>query len=189
MEIIKDCWKNNKISPSKLIKLSTLSIKLNEKNEYYLSISELKGLIKNELNPIEDDFDIEKYHLFWKNFLNQQDKKELKREFKELFSKYTNVIFYLKLTRKKNVPLAMENWIKECSNQKNFNATILNGIISFVFSLLKKIPVKYLTTMCENLNNDGIHTTDQLLSHIKEVLKYERVKKNRLGLTVEEISK
>ncbi|CBZ40900.1 hypothetical protein [Mycoplasma suis] len=189
IDIIKDYWKNDKIDSSKLIKLSSLSIKLNEKNEYYLSISELSELIKNELNLLDDsEFRIEEYHLFWKNFLNYKDKKELKKQFKLLFSKHTNIIFYLKLTRRKNIPLAMENWIKEC-NQKNFNPTMLNGIISFIFSLLKKIPVRYLITMCENLSNDGIHTTEQFLSHIKEVLRYEKNKKNRLGLTIEEINR
>ncbi|CCE67061.1 hypothetical protein [Candidatus Mycoplasma haematominutum] len=188
VEILEKYWENQKLSSSRIIELSRSSMKTNEKGEYYLSIVELTNLINEELKVVSSEFQIEEYHQFWKKLHISRDKKELKRQFNKLFSNCSAVSFYLKLTRKKQAPTTLESWITECI-QKNIDQSIINGILSFVFSLLKKIPVNYLKKMSETILNDGINTTNQFLSHLKEVLKYEIQNKNRMGVIIEELNK
>ncbi|AFO52501.1 replication initiation and membrane attachment protein, DnaB2 [Candidatus Mycoplasma haematolamae str. Purdue] len=187
IDLIEKYWVSEKISSSKLMNLSLMALRLDSEGKHFLSITELSRLIDSELGLIANEVNEEDYLLFWRNLLNKRDRRELKKQFKALFSSHSEITFYLKLTKKVQAPATLENWVKDCKNKK-FSQAIINGILSFVYSLLKKIPVNYLIKMSESLVNDGIKSSDQFLQHIKEILKYELANKNRLGITQQELT-
>ncbi|RAO95282.1 helicase DnaB [Mycoplasma wenyonii] len=189
VELIESHWNNEQLSSSRLIELASLSLRIDESNNYYLSISELSNLINEELNLSKKEFNLDEYHSFWQNLHSHKDKKALKKQFKSLFSDYSEIIFYLKLTKKKQAPAKLEQWIQDCI-KKHFEKSIINGMMSFVFSLLKKIPINYLIKMSDSLVDDGINTIDQFLNHLKGFAKHEIKNKNRFKvLSSEELTR
>lgn len=62
-------------------------------------------------------------------------------------------------------------------------------MLSFVYSLLKKIPINYLIKMSDSLVNDGINTIDEFLNHLKSFAKHELKNKNRFKVLNEELAR
>ncbi|AHC40066.1 replication initiation and membrane attachment protein, DnaB2 [Mycoplasma ovis str. Michigan] len=188
IKLIENYQQNQQLTFSRLIELASLSLRISESNDYYLSIFELTNLINEELGINQKLFKGEDYHSFWQNLHNRKDKKDLKKEFKSLFSDYSEITFYLKLTKKKQAPAKLEQWIQDCI-KKHLEKSIINGMMSFVYSLLKKIPINYLIKMSDNLINDGINTIDQFLTHLKNFAKHELKNKNRFKVFSEELTR
>ncbi|OAL10269.1 helicase DnaB [Candidatus Mycoplasma haematobovis] len=150
--------------------------------KYHISHNHFQFLIEQKINNNSDEkFDSFQYDLFWKGLLDNPDSKS-KKIFKSLFSKYDCETLYKKLTNKPKTPIGLNKWIRDCIQNKNFSFPIINATMSFVKTLLHKIPVNYLIKLSDTLYENNATDFESFISHIKDVISHDADNKDRLNI-------
>lgn len=168
------------ISLEKLQQFAYLSTE--EKNKKYsIVLDNFLFLINQELQKSNQKIDIEKYDNFWKELLWMDDLK-IKMSFEELFSTCKCEDLYKLLTGKSKVPATLNKWIRDCVQNKGFSFPLLNATLSFVQTLLKKIPVNYLIKLSQTLMENEDLKQDKFIEYIKKVIIHDSENKNRIDL-------
>lgn len=151
--------------------------------KYHISHNHFQFLIEQKIDNTSSDekFDSFKYDLFWKGLLDSSDSK-CQKAFKSLFSKYDCETLYKKLTSKPKTPIVLNKWIRDCIQNKNFSFPIINATMSFVKTLLHKIPVNYLIKLSETLYENNATDFESFISHIRDVISHDADNKDRLNI-------
>lgn len=170
-----------KIISMELIQKFALDAMKKKDKKYYICENAFNFLLKNSINKKDVLISSEQYDEYWRNLL-KMTKDEAIKKFKLLFSEYETNNFYIQLTKKNKVPSVFSKFIKNCIANKNLSYELINAVISFTNTLLKKISVKYCERVCETLHEEELYSIEQVIDHFQEVIESDLKNKNRMDI-------
>ncbi|AEG73841.1 putative replication initiation and membrane attachment protein, DnaB2 [Mycoplasma haemofelis Ohio2] len=174
----------DKFSMDELHDLAYRSVQ-ESKGKYFVSKNNLQFLIDQKLNGSKNEkFDVDDYDDFWKGLL-ERPKAKTKETFISLFSTYECEALYRKLLNKQDIPDSIHKCIRDCIQNKNLSFPIVNASISYIKTLLGKIPAKYLSKFSDTLFRNGYTDFESFINHTRDLLVHESKNKDRLNINRE----
>ncbi|AEW46017.2 putative replication initiation and membrane attachment protein, DnaB2 [Mycoplasma haemocanis str. Illinois] len=171
----------DKFSMDELHDLAYRSVQ-ESKGKYFVSKNNLQFLIDQKLNSNKNEkFCVGDYDDFWRGLL-ERSKIKTKETFSSLFSKYECEVLYKKLLNKQDIPDSIHKCIRDCIQNKNLSFPIVNASISYIKTLLGKIPAKYLSKFSDTLFGNGYTDYESFINHIRDLLIHESKNKDRLNI-------
>lgn len=169
------------LNKEKLHQIAYMSTIKTQDKKYEISHKHFSYLAEQEAFVSDLTINLDEHKKFWGS-LNIENDETIKKQFKELFHKGNPCAVYSGLTGKIRIPEVLNIWIKSCVQDKGFSFPLMNALMSFVMSLLGKIPVNYLIKVSETLHTNYTGSSTSLIELVRNVIESDlNSGKNRLN--------